>query len=170
MFIPWVKSYSCITFATGSIDNELMVCGVGARSNHEGIENAGQLLKENPGMRILPVEFSPKYLHLDLLFVRVAKQLCLAHIQALSPSFLAILKQKKIEIVDVPEEEVLELKCNVVAVNDKTIMSFKTNINTNRKLEALGFTVLKPDLSIFTKGGGGPRCLSFALQRDKVAE
>ena len=36
-----------------------------------------------------------------------------------------MLKDKKIEIVEVPEEEVMELKCNVVAIDDKTTMSFK---------------------------------------------
>jgi len=79
-----------------------------------------------------------------------------------------MLKDKKIEIVEVPEDEVADLKCNVVAIDDKTVMSFKENVNTNRKLEALGFEVLKPDISIFTRGGGGPRCSSFPLERDQV--
>jgi len=32
----------------------------------------------------------------------------------------------------------------------------------------LGFEVLKPDISIFTRGGGGPRCSCFPLERDEV--
>jgi N-dimethylarginine dimethylaminohydrolase len=79
-----------------------------------------------------------------------------------------MLKNRKIEIIEVPKEEAIDLKCNVVTIDAKTVMSFKENTDVNRKLEALGFEVLKPHMSIFAKGGGGPRCSCFPLERDEV--
>ena len=117
---------------------------------------------------MITVEIPAKCIHLDEVFVRVAERVCLAHPAVLPDHFLKIIKGKKIEIIEVSEEEVMELKCNVVAIDDKTTMSFKENVNTNRKLEALGFEVLKPDIGIFTRGGGGPRCSCFPLERDEV--
>jgi len=150
------------------MDNETVACGLAGRSNKEGIEEARKMLWEGLGLNLITVEIPAKFIHLDEVFVRVADRVCLAHPPVLPNFFLKILKDKKIEIVEVPEEEVMELKCNVVAIDDKTTMSFKENVNVNRKLEALGFEVLKPDISIFTRGGGGPRCSCFPLERDEV--
>jgi len=150
------------------MDNETVACGLADRSDKEGIEEARRMFKEGLGLNLITVELPAKFIHLDEVFVRVADRVCLAHPPALPNFFLKILKDKKIEIVEVPEEEVMELKCNVVAIDDKTTMSFKENVNVNRKLEALGFEVLKPDISIFTRGGGGPRCSCFPLERDEV--
>jgi len=149
------------------IDNETIACGLGTRSDKDGIEDAGKLLK-GLNINIIGVPLPEDVCHLDLVFVRVAERLCLACVEALPDSFLKLLKNKKIEIVEVPKEEAMDLKCNVVAIDDKTVVSFKENVNTNRKLEVLGFKVLKPEMSIFTRGGGGPRCSSFPLERDEV--
>jgi N-dimethylarginine dimethylaminohydrolase len=150
------------------MDNETVACGLGARSNKEGIEEASRIMKEALGLNLITVPFPAKFLHLDEVFVRVAERLCLAHVEALPEFFLKMLRDKKIEIIDVSEEEVMELKCNVMSIDEKTIMSFKENTNTNERLEALGFEVLKPDIGILTRGGGGPRCSSFPLERDEV--
>ena len=150
------------------IDNETVACGLADRSDREGIEEARKMMKEGLGLNSITVEIPPKCIHLDEVFVRVAERVCLAHPAVLPDHFLKIIKYKKIEIIEVSEEEVMELKCNVVAIDDKTTMSFKENVNTNRKLEALGFEVLKPDIGIFTRGGGGPRCSCFPLERDEV--
>lgn len=150
------------------MDSETVACGLADRSDKEGIEEARRMFKEGLGLNLITVELPAKFIHLDEVFVRVADRVCLAHPPALPDFFLKMLKDKKIEIVEVPEEEVMELKCNVVAIDDKTTMSFKKNVNVNRKLEALGFEVLKPDISIFTRGGGGPRCSCFPLERDEV--
>jgi arginine deiminase len=36
---------------------------------------------------------------------------------------------------------------------------------TNAKLRAHGLTVLDPDLTMFTRGGGGARCLTMPIAR-----
>lgn len=150
------------------IDNETLVLGVGPRSDTRGFEEAQQMLKEEQGINLIAVEIPEPFYHLDCAFVRVAERLCLAHTPALPDFFLKILKGKKVEIIEVSAEECMELKCNGVAIDEKTFLSFKENERVNRELEALGFEVLKPHMSIFTKGGGGPRCSCFPLERDEV--
>jgi len=78
------------------------------------------------------------------------------------------LKGKKVEIIEVRAEECLELKCNGVAIDEKTFLSFRENQRVNSELETLGFEVLKPDINILTRGGGGPRCSCFPLERDEI--
>lgn len=117
---------------------------------------------------MIEVELPADLCHLDLAFVRVADRVCLACVELLPDSFLKLLKNKKIEIIEVPKEEAIDLKCNVVAIDDKTVMSFEENANTNRKLTAWGFEVLKPHMNIFARGGGGPRCSCFPLERDEI--
>lgn len=149
------------------IDSETMVCGVGGRSDTEGVEEAQRILK-GLGINLIAVEIPEPFYHLDCVFVRVAERLCLAHTPVLPDFFLKILKGKKVEIIEVSAEECLELKCNGVAIDEGTFLSFKENQRVNSELEALGFEVLKPELNILTRGGGGPRCSCFPLERDEV--
>lgn len=147
------------------VDDETMAIGVGARSTIEGIAEAEGKLG-GLGMTIIPVEFPGKYLHLDLLFVVIGERISVACIEMLPNSFIEILKDRKFTILEASEEEALELKNNVLSLDERTVLSFKENMRLNEKMEALGFEVLKPEINIFTRGGGGPRCLTFPLERD----
>ncbi len=147
------------------VDDETLAIGVGARSTLEGIKEAEGTLR-GLGLTIIPVEFPEGYLHLDLLFVVIGDRICVACIEMLPPSFLEMLKHKKFTMLEVSKEEAMELKSNVLSLDEKTVLSFRENRRLNDKLEALGFEVLKPEINIFTRGGGGPRCLTFPLERD----
>lgn len=147
------------------VDDETMAIGVGARSTIDGIKEAEEAL-EGFDLKVIPVEFPARYLHLDLLFVVIAERICVACIELLPNSFMEILHDRRFTILEVSEEEALELKNNVLSVDGKTVLSFKENTRLNEKMEALGFEVLKPEINIFTRGGGGPRCLTFPLERD----
>lgn len=147
------------------VDDETLASGVGSRSTIEGIKEAEKELK-GFGLTIIPVEFPEEYLHLDLLFAVIGERICVACTETLPNSFIKILKHKKFTILEVSKEEAMELKNNVLSLDEKTVLSFKENTKLNEKLEALGFEVLKPEINIFTRGGGGPRCLTFPLERD----
>jgi len=151
------------------IDNETMAVGIGSRSDMEGFEEAQKMLKEGLGLNLIAVQLpGDPFFHLDCVFVRVAKHLCLAHTPALPDFFLKMLKYRKIEIIEVSAEECVELKCNGVAIDEETFMSFEENERVNKELESLGINVLKPSYNIITLSGGGPRCSSFPLERDDV--
>lgn len=167
---PIAGQVACGAFEGGDIhfvDRETMAVGVGARSTMEAVESARKILGEKD-IDVVPVEFDPKYLHLDLLFVKIAEKLCLACPEGLPEDFLDLLKKKKFELIEVPAEDAMQLKNNVLAIDEKRILSFEENTEVNKKLKAHGFEVLTPRLSMFTMGGGGPRCLTFPLERDEV--
>lgn len=168
--IPIFNRISVGAFEGGDvhfIDKNTLVVGIGSRSTLEGINQAKELLKPK-GIDVIPVEFEEKYLHLDLLFVVIADRACLLCKEGVPESFVKMLEDRKYEMVYVPKEDAMELKNNVLALGDDTVLSFKNNIKVNQQLRALGFNILDPDLDMFTRGGGGPRCLTFPLERDEI--
>lgn len=167
---PILGQVACGAFEGGDIhfiDNKTLAVGVGARSTIEAVESASEILASE-GIELLPVEFDPKYLHLDLLFVMLAEKLCLACPDGLPQVFLDLLEKKGIEIIEVSASDAMELKNNVLAIDSNRILSFAENAEVNKRIQAHGFEVLTPHLSMFTMGGGGPRCLTFPLERDAV--
>jgi len=149
------------------IDRETVAVGVGGRSNKKGCEEAAVLFKK-AGFNLIEVPFDPKYCHLDILYVRLNEYTCVANPVGLPDSFLDLLKKKKIQIIEVPDPEAMDLMTNVVSIDGETIVSPAENINTNRKMKAAGFNVLEPHYDIFLRGGGGPRCSTFILKRDPL--
>ncbi|MDL2264190.1 hypothetical protein LJC31_06010 [Synergistaceae bacterium OttesenSCG-928-I11] len=149
------------------IDPHTLCVGVGARSSLEGCASA-QKLMDRFGVKVVPVDFEYKYLHLDLLFVIVADKVCLACEVGLPDAFEKMMKDRNFDIIRVSEKEAMELKCNVLSLGDGRVLSSKGNDNVNAALRARGFEVYDPSLSMFTLGGGGPRCLTFPLERDPV--
>jgi N-dimethylarginine dimethylaminohydrolase len=79
-----------------------------------------------------------------------------------------MMRARKFDVINIPEKEAMELKGNVLSLGDGRVLSTKGNDNVNAALRARGFEVYDPDLSMFTQGGGGPRCLTFPLERDSV--
>ncbi len=146
------------------IDGATLAVGVGARTNMQGIREAAGILKTH-GIKLIPVPFEEQYLHLDLLFVVVAEKVCLLCPELLPEEFLQALRKKGYQMITTREEEVAQLKNNLLAIDENTLLSFDENKRVNKKLEAFGFEVIKPSLSMFTRGGGGPRGLSFPLKR-----
>lgn len=149
------------------LDSETLASGLGGRATKESIEDARKVLK-GIGLNLITVELPSGSVHLDGKYVRIAEKLCLARVEALPGYFLEMLKERHIEVIDIPVEEDTLLNINVVAIDDKTVVSFKGNINTNAKLKAYGFEVLDPEMSIITQGGGAVHCSCFPLERDEV--
>jgi N-dimethylarginine dimethylaminohydrolase len=149
------------------IDEETVAVGVGGRSDKAGCQEAVAWFK-HAGFQLITVPFAAEYCHLDILYVRLNAHTCVANPAGLPDSFLRLLKDKHIDIIEVPDDESRDLMCNVVSIDGETIVSPAENINTNRKLKAAGFEVLEPHYDIFLRGGGGPRCSTFILKRDPV--
>ena len=57
---------------------------------------------------------------------------------------------------------------NVLALGYGKILSFKQNVILNKKLRGLGFEALDPSLGENTKDGGGPHCLTFEVERERI--
>ncbi len=55
---------------------------------------------------------------------------------------------------------------SVIGLGNRRILSMASNVELNARLEALGFEIYAPDMSMFQHGGGGVHCLSQELRRD----
>jgi N-dimethylarginine dimethylaminohydrolase len=111
----------------------------------------------------------PHYVHLDVLMCMLGERLAAVCVDAVSSSLLRWLEQKDMEIVPVSLEDAFGLGVNGVCLGGDRVLSTAASTSLNERLRALGITVLDPDLSAFTLGGGGAHCLMQAIRRERVA-
>ena len=164
----WRKS-SAGTLEGGDIhiirDGLAVIGASGGRTDEAGANQfAGWLREQGWECRIEP--FDEHFLHLDVLFCMAAPGLAVACEDVLDPAFLAWLKDRRIRTVPVPYREAMRLGCNILALGGDRVISSRNSTALNDALRAEGLTVLDPDLSLFTAGGGGPHCLTCPLRRD----
>ncbi|MDR2156812.1 MAG: nitrate reductase, partial [Clostridiales Family XIII bacterium] len=117
---------------------------------------------------IVRVHIPREFHHLDAIFVIVSDKTCVACTEALPGEFLQLLRDRSFEILDVSIEEARNVGCNVVSLGRDVICSSQRARKLNERLRAMGFTVLEPCLDMLHGQGGGPRCLSFPLERENV--
>ena len=108
------------------------------------------------------------YVHIDLMVCMLGPKLAAVCLDTTDDWIVDWLKSKNIEIVPVSFRDTMGLGCNVVALGNDKVLSTRASTDLNAKLRATGFEVYDPDVSIFTKGGGGVHCMCQALRRDFV--
>lgn len=146
------------------IDENTALVGCGCRSNMLGIK-ALELALHDVNLKIIPVNFNKDYLHLDMICNVIAHKVVIFCKEAIPTNILDIFKDKKFKTIEVSKEEVFMHGCNLLNVGNDTIISHPQAANSNLKLKALGFNLLIPDLRELLKSGGGPRCMSFPIER-----
>lgn len=166
--IPMWKMGTVGTFEGGDIHiirPGLCVVGVSAaRTNPRGAEQfAGWLRAQGWEVRLQPID--EHFLHLDLLFCMVTDRLAVACEDVLDEEFLGWLRDRQIAIEPVPYKHAMQLGCNLLALGGDRVLSPSGSVDLNRRLRAHGLTVLDPDLSVFTAGGGGAHCMTMPLHR-----
>jgi arginine deiminase len=143
----------------------LLIGYSGERTSEEGARQfAGWFAEQGWETRLYP--FPEHFLHLDVLFSMVSDRLALACVDVLDDDLLDWLKAKKIELVPVSYKDSMQLGCNVLALGNDRVVSPAHNKAINARLRAQGITVLDPEFSLFTKGGGGVHCMTMPLRRD----
>jgi len=105
------------------------------------------------------------YVHIDLMVCMLAEKLAAVCLDTTDPGVVSWLKFKGIDIVPVSFRDTMALACNVVALGDDRVLSTAASVDLNTKLRALGFQVYDPDMSMFTKAGGGVHCMAQSLRR-----
>lgn len=148
------------------LDENTLVIGVGNRSTMEGVQAATAIL-EPLGIQVIPVQFDPKWNHLDMIMSVVGPKTIMICVEALPDDFIDFLRRRKYEFIEIPPEEVFAGSVNVLALGDGKVLSFEENVVGNKKLKEAGIEVLDPPLSQFIMSGTGPHCLSFELVRDR---
>jgi N-dimethylarginine dimethylaminohydrolase len=99
----------------------------------------------------------------------LGERLAAVCLDAVSSSLVRWLERKGVEIVPVSLDDAFGLGVNGVCLGDDRVLSTAASEALNERLRALGISVLDPDLSSFTLGGGGAHCLLQALRRERVA-
>ncbi len=141
----------------------------------------GEARTQEPGARQLAamfeamgwearVQFFPgRYVHLDVIYATLGEKLAAVCPEAVPAGLIRWLLGRGFDLIEIPEEEAFTLGTNALALGRDRVLSSAASTTLNAGLRARGITVLDPDLSIFTAGGGGAHCMGQALRRERCA-
>ena len=147
------------------LDEATVVQGVVARTDWEGLRCAREIL-EPLGYTVRGVQLASRNLHLDMAFNIVAPGVAVCAVEQMPEFFLRALRKRRFELIEVSSAGVLAHECNVQALGDGRVLTFAANRDVNEKMRALGLEVVAPEITEILKGGGGPHCMTFPLERD----
>lgn len=169
--IPIWRKVTASSFEGGDFDiiepGCVLIGYCGERTREEAARQVqGWLEKEGWEVRLAPI--AEHYVHIDLMVCMLADKLAAVCVDTTDPKIVDWLKAKKIEIVEVDYRDTMELGCNVMSLGDDKVISTSRSKKLNEQLRARGFTVYDPEVTMFTKGGGGVHCMAQALRRDFV--
>ena len=152
------------------IDDRTVAVGVGYRSNLEGINQLKSILGSDVDT-VIPVDL-PHWtgpddcLHLMSNVSPIDSNLFLVYSRLLPVSFRQYLLDRKIELIEVPDEEYDSMGCNVLAIAPKKVIMLSGNLITEQRLKDADVEVHTYDGSeISIKGAGGPTCLTRPFYR-----
>ena len=147
------------------LDEYTLAHGVIARTDWDGFQNVRRQVNEL-GYEMIGVPCDRPNLHLDMCFNIVADKLAVVCKDALPSNFLAMLKKRGFQLINVEQEEVYLHHANLQCLGNDRVISFKSNKLVNEQMRAYGLKVIEVDLKEILKGGGGPHCMSFPLERE----
>ena len=146
----------------------LLVGCSGSRTNMAGAtEYAGWF--RNAGWETKIYEFPELFVHLDLAFCMVAKDLAVACIDVLEPHLIDWLTAHGIRLLPISYWEMMRLGGNLLALGDDRVIAPRHNTRVTEMLRAEGLKVYDPELWAFTGLGGGVHCMTMSLARDPVS-
>lgn len=153
------------------LDAHTLAVGEGYRTNAEGIRQLHEILRADVEELIvvpLPHWRGPgDVFHLMSILSPIDHDLALVYSPLLPVRFRQALLARGVELVEVPDDELDTLACNVLAVGPRRCLALAGNTKTRARLEAAGAEVheyVGAEISI--KGGGGPTCLTRPLVRE----
>jgi arginine deiminase len=110
--------------------------------------------------------FPSRYVHMDVIAATLGEKLMAVCTEVAPAGLLRWLTQKGVDVIDIPEIEAFGLGVNAMPLGPGRVLSAAGATTVNAGMRSRGITVLDPDLSMFTAGGGGPHCLGQALRRE----
>lgn len=172
--IPVIGAIGGMATAEGGdllwLDHDTLAAGRGFRTNAAGVAALKRLLGPL-GVEI--IEFHLPYwsgpddvLHLQSFISLLDADLAVVYKRLLPVPLYEILRERKIALIEIPEEEFPTQGCNVLALAPRRVVMLERNPQTEKALEAAGCVVrvIKGDEIAF-KGSGGPTCLTRPLVR-----
>ncbi len=138
----------------------------GERSEQQGAEQVAAWMRDKEWQAVV-APIPAHFVHMDALVVAIAPKLAVACLDALEDWVVDWMKSLGFKFIDVGYKECTSaLGCNLVSLGNERVLSMASSTSLNARLEAMGFKVYSPDMSMFTLGGGGVHCLSQSLYRE----
>lgn len=142
----------------------VLVSGYRFRSDARAATVLSQLTKAP----VRPVELvDPRFYHLDLTFCPLDERHAICAPNGWDSYGAKVVEMLVPEPLMLEEHEALSFCANSVVVGTTVVMP-ACPPRVGRQLEAWGFDVAVVDVSEFLKAGGGPRCLTLALDVELV--
>jgi dimethylargininase len=150
------------------LDERTLVVGCGYRTNEVGIAALREAL---PDAEVIAVDLPhwqgrDEVMHLLSLVSPIADDLALVYPRLLPVRLVELLEERGVDLVEVPDEELESMGCNVLALEPRRVLALDGSPETRRRLEAAGVEVLVySGEELSRKGDGGPTCLTRPLLR-----
>jgi N-dimethylarginine dimethylaminohydrolase len=150
------------------LDERTLLVGLGYRTNEAGV---GALADALPGIEVvsfdLPHFRGPgEVLHLMSLISPLDVDLAVVYPPLMPTRLVQLLRERGVELVEVPQGEFDGMGCNVLALAPRVALALDGNPETRRRLERAGVDVrVYAGDEISRKGDGGPTCLTRPLLR-----
>ena len=123
---------------------------------------------EAEGWEVRIQEIPASFVHMDVLVAFLEEKLAAVCSEVMPAGLIAWLRAKGFDLIEVPEHEAFELGVNAMSLGNGRVLSASNARTLNAAMRARGLSVIDPDLSVFTSGGGGAHCLVQALRRERV--
>jgi N-dimethylarginine dimethylaminohydrolase len=150
------------------LDDDTLLVGRGYRTNDAGIRALQDAL---PDVDVLSFDLPHLHgagvvLHLLSLLSPLDEDLVVAYTPLLPVRLVQLLRERDVEIVEVPDDEFESMGPNVLALAPRVALALEGNEETRRRLERAGVdvSVYRGD-EISRNGDGGPTCLTRPLLR-----
>lgn len=152
------------------LDRKTLLAGRGFRTNAPGVQALTLLLQP---LSVTVIEVQLPYwtgpgsvLHLMSFISLLDNNLAVVYRKILPVPLFELLRERGIQLVDVPDEEYDSLGCNILAVAPRVVLMVTGNPITRSGLEAAGCKVFEIEgREICLAGSGGPTCLTRPLLR-----
>jgi dimethylargininase len=146
---------------------DLLCIGRTLRTNDAGARQLAEIVGGDVRIFDVPYWRGPAELvHLLSVVSPVADDLAVVFLPLLPVGLWELLRELRVRLVEVPEEEYPTLGCNVLAVRPGVVIVADGNPATRRALEAAGCEVHSIPLGeVGENGSGGPTCLTRPILR-----
>jgi N-dimethylarginine dimethylaminohydrolase len=150
------------------LDGSTLLVGRGYRTNDAGIQALRELL---PGVEVVAFDL-PHYhgaaevMHLMSFLSPLDVDLAAVYLPLMPVRLVELLRERGIELVEVPDEEFESMGPNVLALGPRVALALAGNDESRRRMERAGV-----DVRVYTgdhisrPGDGGPTCLTRPLLR-----
>jgi N-dimethylarginine dimethylaminohydrolase len=170
--VPIAAELSAPALAEGGdtvwLDERTLLVGIGYRTNERSIE---ALESAFPGVDVVAFDLphwngSAEVMHLMSFISALDRDLALVYARIAPVRLLALLAERGIRVVEVPDAEFESQGANVLALGPRRALALDGNPETRRRMERAGVDVVvyRGD-EISKKGDGGPTCLTRPLRR-----